>query len=91
MRESDRFFQVGQKEIGGNMSGSSRELVASIADGIPLVLGVNEVDRQAAQKAKESLTKVKAHILGVVLNKVKPGRSGYGKYYYHYSDDEEEI
>ena len=33
MRESDRFFQVEQKEIGGNMSGSTRELVGSIVDG----------------------------------------------------------
>ena len=83
--------QTGQQEIGRIKLSNTRELVASIVDGIPLVLGVNEVDRQAAQKAKESLTKVKAHILGVVLNKVKPGRSGYGKYYYQYSDDEEEI
>jgi len=60
-------------------------------DGVLLVLAVNEVDRQAAQKAKESLEKVKAHISGVILNKVEPEHSGYGKYYYHYSADGKEI
>ena len=61
-------------------------------DGILLVLAVNEVDRQAAQKAKESLQKVKARILGAILNKVRPEYSGYGKYYYYYySGDGGEI
>jgi len=47
------------------------------------VVGANEVDRQAVQKAKETLAKVRARILGVILNKVEPEHSGYGKYYYH--------
>ena len=64
-------------------------ILSSNIDGVLLVLGANEVGREAAQKAKESLEKVKAHILGVVLNKVKPEDSGYGKYYYYYSDEEE--
>lgn len=64
-------------------------ILSSNVDGILLVLGANQVGREAAQKAKESLEKVKAHILGVVLNKVKPEDSGYGKYYYYYSDEEE--
>jgi Mrp family chromosome partitioning ATPase len=66
-------------------------ILSSNVDGILLVLGANEVDRRAAQKAKESLTKVKAHILGIILNKVEPGHSGYGKYYYYYSGDGDEI
>ena len=66
-------------------------ILSSNVDGVLLVLGANEVDRQAAQKAKESLEKVKAHVLGLVLNKVDPQHSGYGKYYYYYyySHDEE--
>jgi len=60
-------------------------------DGILLVLALNEVDRQAAQKAKESLEKVKAHISGVILNKVESEHSGYGNYYYYYSGDGDEI
>jgi capsular exopolysaccharide synthesis family protein len=64
-------------------------ILSSNVDGILFVVGANEVGREAAQKAKELLEKVKAHILGVVLNKVKPEDSGYGKYYYYYSDKEE--
>ena len=44
-------------------------ILSSNVDGILLVLGAGEVGRQAAQKAKESLEKVKAHILGLVMNK----------------------
>ena len=64
-------------------------ILSSNVDGVLLVLGANEVDGQAAQKAKELLEKVKAHILGLVLNKVEPERSGYGRYYYYYSHEEE--
>jgi len=67
-------------------------ILSSNVDGILLVLGANEVDGQAAQKAQESLTKAKAHILGIILTKVKPEHRGYGEYYYHYySDENEEI
>ena len=65
-------------------------ILSSNVDGILLVLAANEVDGQAAQKAKESLEKVKAHIVGLVLNKVRPEHSGYGKYYYYYYSHEEE-
>lgn len=53
-------------------------ILSSKVDGILLVVGANEVNRQIAQKAKESLEK--AHILGVVFNKVEPGEQNY--YYY---------
>ncbi|GAI94117.1 unnamed protein product, partial [marine sediment metagenome] len=64
-------------------------ILSSNVDGVLLVLAANEVDGQAAQKAKELLEKVKAHILGLVLNKVEFGDGGYGKYYYryYYSDE----
>ena len=47
-------------------------ILSSNVDGVLLVLGAGEVDRRTAQRAKESLEKVKAHILGLVLNKAKP-------------------
>jgi tyrosine-protein kinase Etk/Wzc len=58
-------------------------ILSSNVDGILFVLGANEVDRKAVQKAKESLEKVKAYILGLVLNKVKFEHHGYGSYYYY--------
>jgi len=66
-------------------------ILSTNVDGVLLVVGANEVDRQAVQKAKESLAKVKACILGVILNKVEPEHSGYGEYYYYRSGDEEEV
>jgi len=55
-------------------------ILSTNVDGVLLVVGANEVDRQAVQKAKESLAKVKACILGVILNKVEPEHSAYGEY-----------
>jgi len=65
-------------------------ILSSNVDGILLVLAANEVDGQAAQKAKESLAKVKAHILGIILTKVKPEHRAYGEHYYHYYSSENE-
>jgi len=64
---------------------SDTSILSSNVDGILFVLGANEVDREAVQKAKESLEKVKAHILGLVLNKVKFEHHGYGSYHYYRS------
>ena len=59
-------------------------ILSTNVDGVLLVVGANEVDREAIQKAKESLEKVRAPIVGVILNKVGPEQSVYGRYYYHY-------
>ena len=57
--------------------------VSTIVDGTILVCDVGEADINAAKRAKELLDKVKANILGVVLNKVPINQGGY--YRYHYS------
>lgn len=59
-------------------------VLSTSVEGTLLVLGINEVEREAAQRAKEGLEKVKANILGVVLNKLVLKRGGYGSYYYYY-------
>jgi len=66
-------------------------ILSTNVDGVLLVVGASEVDRQAVQKAKESLEKVRAHILGVILNKVEPEHSSYGKYYYYRTGDGKQI
>jgi len=63
---------------------SDASILSSNVDGVLFVLGANEVDREAVQKAKESLEKVKANILGLVLNKVKFEHHGYRSYYYYH-------
>jgi len=61
-------------------------VLANQVDGVVLVLDSGEVTREAAKQAKMLLEKVKAKILGAVLNKVDMEREGY--YYYYYYGDE---
>ena len=58
-------------------------IISSYADGVILVCGSNEVDKEIAIIAKESLHNVNAKLLGVVLNKFEIGSSKYYEYYYY--------
>lgn len=60
------------------------QILSKYADGCLLVVASAEADKNAAIKAKELLEKVKAKILGVVLNKLDTKRKGYYGYYYNY-------
>ena len=51
-------------------------------DGCLLVVEVGSTRREALLEAQERLTKTGAHLLGVVMNRSKPGRGGYYQYYY---------
>ena len=62
-------------------------LLSTIVDGTILVCSVGEADIVAAKRSKELLEKVKANILGVVLNKVPINGGGYYKYHYSYYYD----
>ncbi len=66
-------------------------VLSTSVEGTLLVLAIGEVEKEAAERAKESLEKVKANILGVVLNKVVLERRGYGSYYYYYYYPQEET
>jgi len=60
-------------------------LLASIVDGVVLVLSQGQTRIDMAQKAVEQLKNVGARILGTVLNNVNTnGGSYYYYYYYHY-------
>lgn len=65
-------------------------VLATQVDGVVLVLDFGEVTRDAAKQTKELLEKVKANILGVVLNKIDMEKEGqyYPYYYYYYYGDE---
>ncbi|OAA86927.1 CpsD/CapB family tyrosine-protein kinase [Clostridium ljungdahlii] len=60
------------------------QLLSRYADGCLLVIASSQVEKEAAVKAKELLTKVNANIIGVVLNKLEIKEKGYYGYYYHY-------
>lgn len=56
-------------------------VLASYLDGVILIAASGQAPLEQVVAAKEQLLKVKANILGVVLNKVPQGN---GSYYYHY-------
>lgn len=58
------------------------QLLASKSDGVLMVISSGKVKREIALKAKQSLERVNARLLGVVLNNVK--RKASEEYYYYY-------
>lgn len=63
-------------------------IIGPKVNGALLVLHTGKTRRDALVNAVERLSKTGTHIFGVVLNKVKLDRSGYGYYYYYYSSYE---
>ncbi len=57
-------------------------ILATLVDGVVLVVDMVRTHRKEAQRAKQILTQVNAHVLGVVLNRA----SMRGNNYYYYSD-----
>ncbi|WP_094549307.1 CpsD/CapB family tyrosine-protein kinase [Petroclostridium xylanilyticum] len=68
-------------------------ILSTIVDGTMLVTASGQVEIEAAQRAKELLEKVKANIIGVVLNKLSKNAQGnyYYYYYYYYGEDEDKA
>ncbi len=62
---------------------SDASILASYLDGVIMVVGSGYVAREEARHARDQLQKVKATILGVVLNKVPVNGTGYYYYYYY--------
>ncbi|MBD2847564.1 CpsD/CapB family tyrosine-protein kinase [Paenibacillus sp. IB182496] len=58
------------------------QILATKSDGVLLVIDYGKVKREIALQAKASLDKVRARILGVVMNNVK--RNAKDNYYYYY-------
>lgn len=64
-------------------------VLASMADGVLLVIEAGRTRLGPALQVKEQLERVGANLVGVVLNKVPVGRDGYyySNYYYYYNGD----
>jgi Mrp family chromosome partitioning ATPase len=59
-------------------------------DGVLVVFEVGSTRRGSAKRVVQELRRVDANVLGVVMNRLSPGRDGYYyQYYYRYyhSDD----
>jgi Mrp family chromosome partitioning ATPase/uncharacterized protein involved in exopolysaccharide biosynthesis len=65
-------------------------ILASIADGVLLVVRAGQTDRVAAKRAQQQLVNVGARIVGTVLNDPGGEVSQYGDYYYPYDYAAEE-
>jgi non-specific protein-tyrosine kinase len=63
-------------------------VLANQVDGVLLVVDAGATRREVALRARETMAKVGANVLGVVLTKLSP-KGGGGYYYYYYSSDEE--
>jgi len=63
-------------------------VLATQTDGVLLVTDAGRTRRNAALGAAESMRQVGANVLGAVLNRLSPHRSGgYYHYYYYYAED----
>lgn len=58
-------------------------ILSTFVDGIILVIGHGQVDIHSIQRTKELLEKVKAPIIGTVLNKIPISKGKYGGYKYY--------
>jgi capsular exopolysaccharide synthesis family protein len=64
-------------------------VLARQVDGVLLVVDAGMTRRQWAANAQETLSKVGAKVLGVALNRLKPGSSSYYYYYHNYYSSED--
>ncbi|MFA9396916.1 MAG: CpsD/CapB family tyrosine-protein kinase [Clostridiaceae bacterium] len=67
------------------------QILATLVDGVVLVVAAGQTEVEGAKKAKSLLDKVNANILGVVLNKSEKGRGkkyNSNGYYYYYGDED---
>ncbi|MBN1401829.1 MAG: CpsD/CapB family tyrosine-protein kinase, partial [Anaerolineae bacterium] len=66
-------------------------VLGSRVDGVLLVTDLRKTHRKMAAKGAEELRRTQSNLLGVILNRVTPTRSGYyyhyGYYYRHQNDD----
>jgi capsular exopolysaccharide synthesis family protein len=61
-------------------------IMSGYIDGAILVCSSGSIEIELAKKAKESLEKVGANLLGVVLNKIQAKNQRYQNYYYYYNE-----
>ncbi len=60
-------------------------IVGGLADGVIMVSQAGSTGKAVVKKACQSLMKLNVHIIGIVLNKVRVRKRGYGYYYYYHN------
>jgi hypothetical protein len=66
-------------------------ILSSLVDGVLLVINSGRTPVQMAQDAREKLLRSNAHIVGIILNKVRRDTGGYYHYYYYGKQQEEKL
>jgi capsular exopolysaccharide synthesis family protein len=88
MEELSRNFDTILIDAPPTLAVTDSQIIAARCKGVLLVIDSGKVKREIAQKAKASLERVNARILGVVLNNVNRS-SGEVYYYYYYGKKDE--
>ncbi len=70
------------------LSVTDAQIVATLSDGVVLVIDSGKVKRDVALKAKASLEHVNAKLIGIVLNNINRNQSD--SYYYYYGERNDE-
>jgi Mrp family chromosome partitioning ATPase len=67
-------------------------LPGSLGDGVVLCLRAHKVLREDIRSCRDSLERAEVRILGAVLNRYQPARSGsYGRKYHYYEAYSEQV
>ena len=64
-------------------------VLSTHTDGVLIVADAGRTRRSSAHQASENLQKVGINVVGAVLNRLSPRRSGSHYYYYYYSEDDQ--
>ncbi|RYG71283.1 polysaccharide biosynthesis tyrosine autokinase, partial [bacterium] len=62
------------------------QIIATMADGILLVVSCQEAKRAAVERASEVMAQTGTKVVGMILNKFTDDQGGYGYYGYRYGD-----
>ena len=62
-------------------------IMSTYIDGVIIVCSSGNINIEMAKKTRESLARVGANILGVVLNRVPVEAKKYAYYYYYHQND----
>jgi Mrp family chromosome partitioning ATPase len=64
-------------------------VLSRMSDGVLLVVDSGQTKRERAQRTKEALEQAGARLLGIILNRMDPSRTGYSYNYKYYASTEE--
>ena len=62
------------------------QVLASRSDGVILVIQSGKARKPAVKQSADMLEKARAHVLGIVLNKIDQSNKGYHYHYYAHGD-----